>query len=91
MTATEDDILSCRARSKPVQARRGADRRGRVPPDDADRHHQMLVAPVQLVALGTSTPLVGSYEWFFKEVVALSPPMFGLPAAHYELAVGCCC
>ncbi len=48
----------------------------------------VVVAPDQFVALGTSAPLVPLYHWFFAEVVTLSPILFGLLAAAYEIAVG---
>lgn len=47
-----------------------------------------LVAPGQFVALGTETALVPLYRWFFENVVALAPPLFGLLAAAYEVTVG---
>lgn len=47
----------------------------------------VLVAPEQFVALGTDAPLVPLYRWFFGNVVALAPPLFGLLAAAYEIAV----
>lgn len=46
-----------------------------------------LVAPDQFVALGTEDALVPPYRWFFENVVALSPPLFGLLAAAYEVAI----
>ncbi len=48
----------------------------------------VLVAPDQFVALGTSEPLLSPYAWFFREVVALSPVLFGVLAAAYEVGVG---
>jgi hypothetical protein len=47
----------------------------------------VLVAPEQFVALGTDAPIFPPYEWFFENVVALVPPVFGLLAAAYEVAV----
>ena len=47
----------------------------------------VLVAPEQFVALGTDSPVLPPYEWFFENVVALVPPAFGLLAAAYEIAV----
>ena len=47
----------------------------------------VLVAPEQFVALGTDAPVLPPYEWFFANVVALAPPVFGLLAAAYEIAV----
>jgi hypothetical protein len=48
----------------------------------------VLVAPDQFVALGTDSPIVPLYRWFFESVVPLAPPLFGLAAATYEIAVG---
>ncbi|HEY6691146.1 MAG TPA: hypothetical protein VI008_08850 [Rubrobacter sp.] len=47
----------------------------------------VLVAPEQFVALGTDVPVLPPYKWFFANVVALAPPLFGLLAAAYEIAV----
>jgi hypothetical protein len=47
----------------------------------------VLVAPEQFVALGTDVPVLPPYEWFFANVVALAPPVVGLLAAAYEIAV----
>jgi hypothetical protein len=47
----------------------------------------VLVAPEQFVALGTDAPIVSLYEWFFENVIALAPPLFGLLAAAYEITV----
>jgi hypothetical protein len=47
----------------------------------------VLVVPEQFVALGTDDALVPLYRWFFKNVVALAPPVFGLLAAAYEVAI----
>jgi hypothetical protein len=47
----------------------------------------VLVAPDQFVALGTEAPVLPPYEWFFANIVALAPPVFGLLAATYEIAV----
>jgi hypothetical protein len=47
----------------------------------------VLVAPDQFVALGTDAAIVPLYEWFFENVVAVTPPSFGLSAAAYEIAV----
>jgi hypothetical protein len=48
----------------------------------------VLVAPAQFVGLGTDAPLVAPYAWFFENVVAQAPILFGLLAAAYEIAVG---
>jgi hypothetical protein len=47
----------------------------------------VLVAPDQFVALGTDAPVVPLYRWFFENVVALAPPLFGLLAAAYEIMI----
>ena len=47
----------------------------------------VLVAPDQFVALGTDAPVVWLYRWFFENVVALVPPLFGLLAAGYEITI----
>jgi len=47
----------------------------------------VLVAPDQFVALGTDAPVVPLYRWFFGNVVALAPPLFGLLAAAYEVTI----
>jgi hypothetical protein len=41
----------------------------------------------QFVAMGTDAPVLPPYKWFFANVVALAPPVFGLLAATYEIAV----
>jgi len=47
----------------------------------------VFVAPAQFVALGTDEALVPLYHWFFENVVAIAPPLFGLLAAAYELTI----
>jgi hypothetical protein len=47
----------------------------------------VLVAPDQFVALGTDAPVVSLYRWFFENIVALVPPLFGLLAAGYEITI----
>jgi hypothetical protein len=47
----------------------------------------VMIAPDQFVALGTAAPLVPLYRWFFENVVALAPPLFGLLAAAYEITI----
>ena len=47
----------------------------------------VLVAPEQFVALGTDGAILAPYEWFFENVVVPAPPVFGLLAASYEIAV----
>lgn len=47
----------------------------------------VFVAPGQFVALGTEDALVPLYQWFFENVVALAPPLFGLLAAAYEVTI----
>jgi hypothetical protein len=73
----------------PAQAPRWAGLRGPLLPRDglAVNVVLVLVAPDQFVALGTDAPIFVPYEWFFGNVVALAPPVFGLLAAAYEIAV----
>ena len=47
----------------------------------------VLVAPDQFVALGTNEAIIPLYRWFFENVAALAPPLFGLLAAAYEVAI----
>ena len=47
----------------------------------------VFVAPDQFVALGTNDAIVPLYRWFFENVAALAPPLFGLLAAAYEVAI----
>lgn len=47
----------------------------------------VLVAPDLFVALGTREPLIPLYRWFFENVVALAPPLFGVLAAAYEIII----
>lgn len=47
----------------------------------------VLAAPDQFVALGTEDALIPLYRWFFENVVAVAPPLFGLLAAAYEIAI----
>ena len=47
----------------------------------------VFVAPDQFVALGTNDAIVPRYRWFFENVAALAPPLFGLLAAAYEVAI----
>jgi hypothetical protein len=47
----------------------------------------VLVAPDQFVALGTEDALIPLYRWFFENVVALAPPLFGLLIAAYEITI----
>lgn len=47
-----------------------------------------LTAPDLFVALGTADALLPPYRWFFEDVVALAPPLFGLLAASYEVTIG---
>jgi hypothetical protein len=47
----------------------------------------ILIAPDLFVALGTDDALIPLYRWFFEDVVALAPPLFGLLAAAYEVAI----
>jgi hypothetical protein len=47
----------------------------------------VLVAPDLFIALGTNDPLIPLYRWFFENVVAVAPPLFGLLAAAYEVTI----
>ncbi|QIN84710.1 hypothetical protein GBA63_20190 [Rubrobacter tropicus] len=47
----------------------------------------VLTAPELFVALGAEAPLVPPYGWFFENVVALAPPLFGLLAAAFETTI----
>jgi hypothetical protein len=47
----------------------------------------VLVAPGLFVALGTVDALIPLYRWFFENVVALAPSLFGLLAAAYEVTI----
>src|SRR5918995_7319723 len=47
----------------------------------------VLVAPDLFVALGTNDAIIPLYRWFFENVVALAPPLFGLLAAAYEITI----
>jgi len=47
----------------------------------------VLVAPDFFVALGTNDALIPLYRWFFENVIALAPPLFGLLAAAYEITI----
>ena len=47
----------------------------------------VLVAPNLFVALGTHVAIIPLYRWFFENVVALAPPLFGLLAAAYEITI----
>lgn len=47
----------------------------------------VLVAPGLFVDLGTNDALIPLYRWFFENVVVLTPPLFGLLAATYEIAI----
>jgi hypothetical protein len=47
----------------------------------------VLVAPDRFVALGTDAAIIPLYEWFFENVVAVAPPLFGVLAAAYEITI----
>ena len=47
-----------------------------------------LLSPDLFVGLGANAPLVPAYGWFFENVVATAPPLFGLFAAAYEITIG---
>ena len=47
----------------------------------------VLVAPEQFVGLGADAPLTPVFPWFFENVVALAPPLFGLLVVAYEVTI----
>jgi hypothetical protein len=47
----------------------------------------VVAAPDLFVGLGTNDAVVPLYRWFFENVVALAPPLFGLLAAAYEVTI----
>ena len=47
-----------------------------------------IVAPEQFVKLGTDTPLIPLYGWFFQNIVAPAPQLIGILAAAGETALG---
>jgi hypothetical protein len=47
----------------------------------------VVIDPDLFVGLGTNDAIVPLYRWFFENVVALAPPLFGLLAAAYEVAI----
>lgn len=47
----------------------------------------VLISPDLFVGLGTNDALILLYRWFFQNVVALAPPLFGLLAAAYEVTI----
>src|SRR5215213_10946525 len=47
----------------------------------------VVLGPDFFVALGTNDALIPLYRWFFENVVALAPPLFGLLAAAYEITI----
>lgn len=47
-----------------------------------------IVAPEQFVKLGTDTPLIPLYGWFFQNIVAPAPQLTGIFAAAGESALG---
>lgn len=46
-----------------------------------------LLSPELFVGLGADAPLVPAYQWFFENVVASAPLLFGLLAAAYEITI----
>lgn len=48
----------------------------------------VFVAPEQFVALGVAEAILAMYQWFFENVVASAPRVFGLFPACYEITVG---
>src|SRR3712207_2627393 len=47
----------------------------------------VLISPNLFVALGTNDAIILLYQWFFENVVAIAPPLFGLLAAAYEITI----
>jgi hypothetical protein len=47
-----------------------------------------LFSPDLFVGLGANAPLLTPYRWFFENVVASTPLLFGLLAATYEITIG---
>lgn len=47
-----------------------------------------LLSPDLFVGLGANAPLLTPYQWFFENVVASAPLLFGLLAAAYEVTIG---
>lgn len=39
----------------------------------------VLISPNLFVALGTNDAIIPLYQWFFENVVAIAPPLFGWP------------
>jgi hypothetical protein len=46
-----------------------------------------LFSPDLFVGLGANAPLLTPYRWFFENVVASTPLLFGLLAATYEITI----
>lgn len=47
-----------------------------------------IIAPEQFVKLGTDTPLIPLYDWFFRNIVAPAPQLIGILAATGEAVLG---
>jgi hypothetical protein len=47
----------------------------------------VLISPHLFVGLGTNDALIPLYRWFFENVVAVAPPLFGLLTAAYEVTI----
>ena len=47
-----------------------------------------VLSPDLFVGLGADAPLLTPYQWFFENVVASAPLLFGLLAAAYEVTIG---
>jgi hypothetical protein len=47
----------------------------------------VLISPDLFVGLGTNDALIPLYRWFFENVVAVAPPLFGLLVAAYEVTI----
>jgi hypothetical protein len=47
----------------------------------------VLISPDLFVGLGTDDALIPLYRWFFENIVAVAPSLFGLLAAAYEVTI----
>jgi hypothetical protein len=47
----------------------------------------VLISPDLFVGLGTNEALIPLYRWFFENVVAVAPPLFGMLVAAYEVTI----
>jgi hypothetical protein len=47
----------------------------------------VFISPDLFVGLGTDDALIPLYRWFFENIVAVAPSLFGLLAAAYEVTI----